>query len=47
MGRSSKRPRQKTLDPKKIAPGYEQTKKKEKDWTYEDILRSKMPRRNY
>ena len=44
MGRSSKKPRQK-FDPKKFAPVQEAEKKKEKDWTFEDIVRSKSRRR--
>lgn len=44
---SAKKPRQNKLDPKKFSPTVESTKKQEKDWTYEDILRSKMRRRGY
>jgi len=40
----AKKPRQK-LDPKKFTPQVESEQKKEKDWTYEDILRSKSRRR--
>lgn len=45
MGRSSKKPRQNKLDPKKcfLEPGKKPAK--DKDWTFEDILRSKPRRR--
>ncbi len=46
MSRSSRKPRPK-LDPKKFTPGAEGEKKKEKerDWTFEDIIRSKTRHR--
>lgn len=45
MGKSGKKPRQK-LDPKKVILEPGAVPKKEKDWTFEDILRSKThPRR--
>jgi hypothetical protein len=44
MGRSSKKPRQK-FNPKKFEGVKESEKKKEKDWTFEDIARSKARRR--
>lgn len=40
----SRKPRQK-LDPKKFTPQVETQQKKDKDWTYDDILRSKSRRR--
>ena len=43
--RSSKRPRQNKLDSKQFSPTVEVVKKKEKDWTFDDILRSKSRRR--
>lgn len=42
MGR--KKPRQK-FDPKKFDPTKEAQKKKDKDWSFDDILRSKPRRR--
>ena len=47
MGKSSKKPRKNKLDPKLAELGQETTKKKEKDWTFEDILRSKIRGRSY
>jgi len=41
MSRSGKKPRQKKLDPKAFEPGQEANKKKERDWTFDDIVRSK------
>ena len=46
MGKSSKKPRQK-LDSKKFEVVHEAQKKKEKDWTFEDIVRSKTRGRSY
>ena len=43
MGKSSRKPRPK-FDPKKFEPGMESTKKKERDWTFDDIVRSKSRR---
>ncbi|MCB9772459.1 MAG: type II secretion system protein [Candidatus Omnitrophica bacterium] len=42
----SNKPRQK-LDPKKFTPSSESQPKKDRDWTYEDILRSKSRRRGF
>ena len=44
MGRSQPKPRLK-LDPRKFEITQESQKKKEKDWTFEDIVRSKSRRR--
>jgi len=44
MGRSSKKPRMK-FDPKKFDDSVTASKKKEKDWTFDDIVRSKSRRR--
>lgn len=43
MGRSNKKPRVK-FDPRKFEAAAETQKKKEKDWTFEDIARSKTRR---
>lgn len=43
MGKSGKKPRKK-LDPKQFEAG-KSTPKEEKDWSFEDILRSKTRRR--
>ena len=43
MGRSGRKPRTK-MDPKSAADGTS-PKKKEKDWSFEDIARSKTRRR--
>ncbi len=45
MGRSSRKPRQKKLDPNKVSLGPGSEKKKEQDWTFDDIVRSKSRRR--
>ena len=45
MGKSGKKPRQK-VDAKKYEEGKKTPKKKEDDWSFEDIARSKT-RRNY
>jgi|GEM_PF-3293309 len=45
MGHSSKKPRQKKLDPKVFEAGQEVNKKKERDWTFDDIVRSKTRHR--
>ena len=42
----SNKPRQK-LDPKKFTPPSESQPKKDRDWTYDDILRSKSRRRGF
>ena len=44
MSRNKNKTRQK-LDPKKFDPTVESQHKKEKDWTFEDILRSKTRHR--
>ncbi len=44
MSKSNKKPRQK-FDPRSFEPTAE-AKKKEKDWGFEDIARSKTHRRN-
>jgi len=41
----AKKPRQNKMDPRKIPIGGEKTPKKEKDWTFEDIVRSKSRHR--
>jgi len=43
MSRSQKKPRPK-FDARKFEPAAESQKKKEKDWTFEDIVRSKSQR---
>jgi len=45
MGRSSKKPRQNKLDARKVSAEKPNAPKKDRDWTFEDILRSKTPRR--
>ncbi len=40
----SKKPRQNKLDPKKYEVVHDVQKKKEQDWTFEDVLRSKIRR---
>ncbi|MCK5215557.1 MAG: hypothetical protein KAR05_09415 [Candidatus Omnitrophica bacterium] len=45
MARSSKKPRKNKLDPKTQNPGKESSRKKESDWSFEDIARSKLRRR--
>jgi len=45
MARSSKKPRKKKMNPDKYFMTREGEKKKERDWTFEDILRSKPHRR--
>ncbi len=45
MGRSSKKPRKNKLDPGQFGSVRESQKKKEKDWSFDDILRSKTRRR--
>jgi len=45
MARSSKKPRKNKLDPKQVPEGKGTTPRKEKDWSFEDILRSKSRRR--
>jgi hypothetical protein len=42
MSKSSKKPRQKQLDPRQISA--ETPKKKEKDWSFDDIAKSKYRR---
>jgi hypothetical protein len=44
MGRSGKKPRKK-LDSRKVEGAKESQPKKERDWTFEDIARSKLHRR--
>ena len=44
MGKSSKKPRQK-MDAKKFEEGQGPKPKKDKDWSFEDIARSKLHRR--
>ena len=44
MSSRSRKPRQK-LDPKKFTPGAESQPKKEKDWSFDDIVRSKSRHR--
>jgi len=44
MGKSGKKPRQK-FDPKKFETDSQGPKKKEKDWSFDDIARSKTRRR--
>lgn len=44
MGRSSQKPRVK-LDPKKFEAATDTQQKKEKDWGFEEIARSKTRRR--
>ena len=41
----SNKPRKNKLDPRKVDATTESGKKKEKDWGFEDILRSKSRRR--
>ena len=41
MGKSGKKPRQKKLDAKKFEGAGERAPKKEKDWGFDDIARSK------
>lgn len=43
MGKASKKPRQK-FDPKKFVGVREAQKKEERDWSFEDIVRSKSRR---
>jgi len=43
MGKSSKKPRAK-FDPNKFQPAAEKAQKKEKDWTFEDMVRAKTRR---
>jgi len=45
MGRSSKKPRQNKLDARKVSAEKPHAPQKDRDWTFEDILRSKTPRR--
>ena len=45
MARSSKKPRKNKLNPGQFTAVQESQKKKEKDWTFDDILRSKLRRR--
>jgi len=45
MGRSSKKPRKNKLDTKLHEVHHDASKKKERDWTFDDILRSKTRRR--
>lgn len=45
MGRSSKKPRKNKLDAKLHSMQHDVGKKKERDWTFDDILRSKTRRR--
>ena len=45
MGGASKKPRKNKLDPKVYSIQHEVSKKKERDWTFDDILRSKTRRR--
>jgi hypothetical protein len=44
MGKSGKKPRQK-MDARVHDAGSTQKKKKEQDWTFDDIVRSKSGRR--
>ncbi len=41
----SKKPRQNKMDPRQFGEAREAQKKKEKDWTFDDIVRSKSRRR--
>ena len=43
MSKNKKKPRSK-MDPKKFEVPYDAEKKKERDWTFEDIARSKTHR---
>jgi len=43
MGKSSKKPRKK-LDSKQLSGGSAKPKKKESDWSFDDIARSKTRR---
>ncbi|MCK5580724.1 MAG: hypothetical protein KAJ18_05570 [Candidatus Omnitrophica bacterium] len=45
MARSSKKARKNKMDPRQVNLGGESPKKKEKDWSFEDIARSKLRRR--
>jgi len=45
MGKSGKKPRQKGMDPKRVHEEGGAKPKKEKDWSFEDIARSKLHRR--
>ena len=45
VARSAKKPRKKKLNPRDIHLPGETAPKKEKDWTFEDVLRSKTRRR--
>ncbi len=44
MGKSRKKPRQK-MDARSVGDGEKTKPKKEKDWSFEDIARSKPHRR--
>jgi len=44
MGKAGKKPRQK-MDPRKFEGAANSNSKKERDWTFEDIARSKPYRR--
>lgn len=44
MGKSGKKPR-KRMDPKQVGGSHGKNKKKESDWSFEDIARSKTRRR--
>lgn len=41
MSKSSKKPRQKKMDPRQIHGEGDKKPKKEKDWGFDEILRSK------
>jgi len=45
VGRSSKKPRKNKLNPGQFDTVQKGQKKQEKDWTFDDILRSKLRRR--
>ncbi|MCD4779168.1 MAG: hypothetical protein K8S27_01260 [Candidatus Omnitrophica bacterium] len=44
MGRSSKKPRKK-MDPRQSTEGKSKEKKEERDWSFDEIARSKTRRR--
>ena len=41
----ARKPRKNKMDPKRVSTGKDSAPKKEKDWSFEDILRSKPGRR--
>jgi len=45
MGKSGKKPRQKKMDARRVEGEGASKPKKEKDWSFEDIARSKPHRR--